>query len=889
MHNMTPHSELKTSFSSDSDTSQSSSSTGGSNTGTACNSPLLTSSNNMGAAGPGRFIVKLSPHFLALTLLIAASFALSVGTVSHTILLLVRGNSHQNVSPAPPTADAIRHALIDVDETKAVQQQEAAGSTEQNNNSLHVYNSKETIDQRQDSATAAAVAGHPLPAGHHLKVDIKNVDANFLNSKDRLAQAVVDLMADSERTFLSYHCHSLVPMGVTCAGILAKSHVTIHTWPTDGVIAIDFFASGEDLLIPFVPVVKKLFAIPNEGAVEDSEAFEPMMLWSHDLRGFRKGFSPDYKEHENPLEQDLGDDLLRKLGLDWKDVVVSEETDFQHVDIYEVIEPQISSLASYKKSLSDTDSYEYQHPEMYRPDKVLFLDGVLQSSLYGEAAYHEALVHPAMLAHPNPERVAIIGGGEGATLREVLKHNTVADVMMVEIDQELVELCEEHLSEWSDCSDIVGSDADSCFDDSKASVEFMDAFAWFIDHFGEDKRDEIDEEEQFDVIIMDALDPDQFVAIVGSLYKDGLFVESLFRGLSKDGVFVVQLGESSSIDDPSAEMGSDIDKANMMKSLENAGFESMHLYDEGHSKFDAPWSYLICFKNSQSRASWYKSSTEFDIQLHNRLYRTKSGKPILHYFDAPTMSSYQMPPKAEETVYCRGVNNREACKWEVGMHPDIVNIPASHLEARKSEVAEFAGRGLFAAQDIPSGSCLAMDKSVTNFHVSPSAWSIITRLQTWANQNRANFASVENKISTVSTFTTGYGYGTTRMGKTQYTVDPWITTFCNHGCNGTWSYGFGSDEFTEMNVDLDKAPAALFQAVEVWSPVFERHVRQAVGTGDETMRDIKKGEEILCNYLSFVADPDDWKIDVTSLRSQCTGESVGEITRAENNGRISGN
>ena len=78
------------------------------------------------------------------------------------------------------------------------------------------------------------------------------------------------------------------------------------------------------------------------------------------------------------------------------------------------------------------------------PDKILFLDGVEQSSLHGEAAYHEALVHPAMLTHNNPKRVAIIGGGEGATLREVLKHKSVEHVVMIDIDKELINLCREH-------------------------------------------------------------------------------------------------------------------------------------------------------------------------------------------------------------------------------------------------------------------------------------------------------------------------------------------------------------------------------------------------------------------------------------------------------------
>jgi len=136
-----------------------------------------------------------------------------------------------------------------------------------------------------------------------------------------------------------------------------------------------------------------------------------------------------------------------------------------------------------------------------------------------------------MITHPNPRRVAIIGGGEGATLREVLKHNTVEEVVMVEIDGELVEMCREHLPEWSDCTDLVGSE-DSCFDDSRASIIFEDAFAWFIDNFGngENKR------EKLDLIIMDALDPDMFVEIVGDLYNNDRFVRSLYNGLADDGV-----------------------------------------------------------------------------------------------------------------------------------------------------------------------------------------------------------------------------------------------------------------------------------------------------------------------------------------------------------------
>lgn len=125
----------------------------------------------------------------------------------------------------------------------------------------------------------------------------------------------------------------------------------------------------------------------------------------------------------------------------------------------------------------------------------------MQSRLFGEAAYHEALVHPAMFAHKRPRRVAIIGGGEGATLREVLKHNTVEKVTMIEIDEDFVDLARDHLEDWNDCSNLVGS-VESCFDDPRVDVRYEDAIAWFSSRFA---TDSFSNEEKFDVIIVDAL------------------------------------------------------------------------------------------------------------------------------------------------------------------------------------------------------------------------------------------------------------------------------------------------------------------------------------------------------------------------------------------------
>ena len=321
-----------------------------------------------------------------------------------------------------------------------------------------------------------------LPAGQHLLVDMKGVDSGFLNSEERLATAMIEVIDESRLTLLSCHCRSLVPIGVSCAGVLLGSRVALHTWPSEGVISMDVFARGGGPLIPMLPSLGRFFGVPGGGAGGDGGP-RPTMLWSHKLRGFRGGFAPGHVRSADPLGGSLGRRVLGRIDLDAKRPLLLARTARQSVSVYEVAGRRSprgrgGPHGSYRAPGSST-----------APDKILSLNGAIQSSLRGDAPHHESIVHPAMLVHPDPRRVAIIGGGEGAALREVLKHRGVEEVVMLEIDEELVPICAEHMPEWSDCGDIDGGGggdgAASCFDDPRARVIFADAFGWFVDRFGE--------------------------------------------------------------------------------------------------------------------------------------------------------------------------------------------------------------------------------------------------------------------------------------------------------------------------------------------------------------------------------------------------------------------
>lgn len=116
----------------------------------------------------------------------------------------------------------------------------------------------------------------------------------------------------------------------------------------------------------------------------------------------------------------------------------------------------------------------------------LVLDGKMQSAEKDEFIYHEGLVHPIMLAHPAPKNVMIIGGGEGATLREVLRYPSVENVLMVDIDQEVVEACKKYLPTWHQ----------GAFDDPRVRLKFIDARKYL-----EETKD------IYDIIIIDISEP----------------------------------------------------------------------------------------------------------------------------------------------------------------------------------------------------------------------------------------------------------------------------------------------------------------------------------------------------------------------------------------------
>ena len=187
----------------------------------------------------------------------------------------------------------------------------------------------------------------------------------------------------------------------------------------------------------------------------------------------------------------------------------------------ESVYPDLAVMLRIRKAFYSGET-AFQKVEVLESDvfgRSLVLDGKTQSTEKDEFVYHESLVHPAMLCHPNPKSVFIGGGGEGGTLREVLAHNTIEQATMLDLDREVVELCRRYLPNHHQGS----------FDDPRTNLLYRDART-FLEEAGDG----------FDVIILDLVDPLEG-GTAYLLYTDEFYRIAKSR-LNPGGILVTQSG-----------------------------------------------------------------------------------------------------------------------------------------------------------------------------------------------------------------------------------------------------------------------------------------------------------------------------------------------------------
>jgi len=255
-----------------------------------------------------------------------------------------------------------------------------------------------------------------------------------------------------------------------------------------------------------------------------------------------------------------------------------------------------------KEKLFETQS-KYQRIEIYGTEgfgKLFVLEGTVQLVEQGEGSYHEPLVHPALLAHPHPQRILIIGGGDGGTLREVLKHKTVEKAVMVEIDELVVEVSKIYL----------GIDR-GAFDDPRAEIIIGDG----VEYVKNTK-------EKFDVIIIDSTDP---VGPAKRLFSEE-FYRSAYNALNEQGIVVTQAGSVYLFTNEL------LDAHKAMKNV----FDKVHYFSFPVIGYASPWSFLVGVKGNID-------FTKVDL-------KRAEGLELIYYDPERHETLFQMPKYVKELL-----------------------------------------------------------------------------------------------------------------------------------------------------------------------------------------------------------------------------------------------
>ncbi|MGA0991305.1 MAG: polyamine aminopropyltransferase [Burkholderiaceae bacterium] len=317
--------------------------------------------------------------------------------------------------------------------------------------------------------------------GLHLTADLYGCQApeDLLTNADTLAQTCRRLTDDAGLTVVADRWHTFPdyqgqPGGVTGMILLAESHLALHTWPERQGVTLDVYVCN--------------FTCDNSPKAEQL------------IENLEKAFAATDSQRERLQRGDENGPSSRE----W---------------ITEDLNPHSRYAFAFTRRLLDQHT-PYQHLQLFDSPmlgRTMRLDGHFMTAEREEFFYHEAMAHPAAVAHPNPQRALIIGGGDGGLAEELLKHPSIQNVVLAELDEAVVQASRQHLQAIHQ----------GALNNPRVDVRIMDGAA-FIDTT----------DERFDLVLLDLTDPE---TPAGALYTQAFF-QKCKRILTEQGALVLHLG-----------------------------------------------------------------------------------------------------------------------------------------------------------------------------------------------------------------------------------------------------------------------------------------------------------------------------------------------------------
>jgi spermidine synthase len=330
-----------------------------------------------------------------------------------------------------------------------------------------------------------------IALGRHIIAELYNCDIDKINDVSYVEQSMLQAANRSGATVINSTFHHFSPFGVSGVVVIQESHFSIHCWPEYGFASVDIYTCG-DVVDPWeaYKYLKNSLHATHGSTIELSRGQSSLIS--------DQVSSAELKPREGPGK----DEKIRSTRNIWfternENIALSLRHSGERLYLHH--------SAHQKIEIFQTQAL----------GRILVLDGNIACAEEDEYVYHEMIVHVPIFAHRNPEKVLVVGGGDGGTVRELLRHEQVLEIDLVEIDEFVIEASKTFLADLAVSLEC-----------SKVSVHIEDGVNYVKSC----------DAAKYDIVIVDSDNPD---GISKGLFTEDFYRE-IYRILKSDGIMITQ-------------------------------------------------------------------------------------------------------------------------------------------------------------------------------------------------------------------------------------------------------------------------------------------------------------------------------------------------------------
>jgi len=323
--------------------------------------------------------------------------------------------------------------------------------------------------------------------GRHILVELYDCNEEVLRDVVDIENYMLEAAKQADATIINSTFHHFSPFGVSGVVVIQESHLAIHTWPEYRYAAVDIYTCGS-LINPWIA----FDFLKEKLSAKHVSAMELLRGQLHLLPKFEYEIDKIPATNAKPVYE--------------RNVWFTERN------------PNIAFSVRHTGEMLFRETSQYQKVEMYDTleyGKMLIIDGKVMTTERDEFVYHEAISHVPCLSHPKPEKVLVIGAGDGGVVTQLLKHESISKITIVEIDELVIKASRLHLPQMA-----------NSFDNPRVDLRVEDGIA-FVKNAPN---------ETYDIVLVDSTDPGG--------PSEGIFTEDFYRNIHRilkpNGIFTNQ-------------------------------------------------------------------------------------------------------------------------------------------------------------------------------------------------------------------------------------------------------------------------------------------------------------------------------------------------------------